>query len=150
MVTVDISGLKDPRQAVPVDAWKDFIEDDVGLFPARLKELLKAFYSNQLIPFKELLKIFCGGSLVHPCSFCATSLTVEAVERELRGGSVPTVSLQPHMTEMYCCGAPACKEEMVSKLNAWEKWRAAVALTTHKLKANRCNFCFKQSDVVHR
>ena len=42
-VTVLISTLKDPRQAVPVDTWKDFIEDDAGLFPVRVKDLVDAF-----------------------------------------------------------------------------------------------------------
>ena len=53
IVTVSISCLKDPRQSVPVDAWEDFIEDDVCLFPTRLKELLNAFHSNQDPSFKE-------------------------------------------------------------------------------------------------
>ena len=89
------------------------------------------------------------------CSFCDTSMTVEAVDREVRGceKGVPVVSLRPHMTPMFCCKAPACEEEMLSKVKAWDRWDtwyAAVLLTRGKLKANRCNFCFKLAEEVHR
>ena len=151
-VAVRMSNLKDPRQSVPVDAWEDFIEDDVGLFPVRLRELLNAFNSNQFLSYKELLKAWCGGSLVQPCSFCDTTMTVEAVSRKVEGceRGVAVVSLLPHMTPMYCCGASTCEEEMDSKENAWWKWSNAVILASNKLFGNRCNFCFKLSEEVHR
>ena len=151
-VSVSMSSLKDPRQAVPLDAWEDFIEDDVGLFSVRLKELLIAFNSNQLISFKELLKAWCGGSLVQHCSFCDAAMTVEAVNEEVKGfeRGVPAVSLLPNMTPIYYCGAPACEEEMNSKVKAWWKWRVAVSLAHNKLLGNSCNFCFKLSEEVHR
>ena len=152
LITVNISSLKDPRQSVPVDAWEDFIEDDVGLFPTRLKELLNAFYSNQNPSFKELLQVFCGGSLMQHCSFCDSTMTVEAVEFEGKGcmKGVPVVSLLPHLTPMYGCGAPTCQEEMGSKLKARGKWKTAVDLTCNKLLWNCCNFCFKMAEDVHR
>ena len=151
-VTIRMSSLKDPRQAIPLDAWEDFIENDVGLFPVRLKEMVDVFFSNQIISFKELLQAFCGGSLVQHCSFCDASMTVEAVHQEVKGckKGVPTVSLLPHMAPMFCCGAPACDEEMSSKGDAWWKWRAALALARNKLFGNRCNFCFKLAEEVHR
>ena len=40
-VIVRMNSLKDPRQAMPQDAWEDFIEDDVGLFPVRPDHLLQ-------------------------------------------------------------------------------------------------------------
>ena len=82
---------------MPQDAWEDFIEDDVGLFPLRLKEILDAFVSNQMISFKELLQVFCGGSLVQHCSFCDATMTVEAVYGEVKGleRGVPVVVLLP-------------------------------------------------------
>ena len=94
-VIVRMNCLKDPRQAMPQDAWEDFIEDDVGLFPLRLKEILDAFVSNQMISFKELLQVFCGGSLVQHCSFCDATMTVEAVNGEVKGleRGVPVVVL---------------------------------------------------------
>ena len=149
--TVSMSSLKDPRQAMPLDAWEDFIEEDVGLFSVRLKELLIVF-NSKFISFKELLKAWCGGSLVQHCSFCDTTMTVEAVYGEVKGckRSVAAVSLRPNMTPMHCCGAPACEEEMNSKVKAWWKWRVAVSLAHNKLLGNSCNFCFKLSEEVHR
>ena len=151
-VTVRFSSLKDPRQAMPLEAWEDFIEDDVGLFPVRLKELINVFFSNHIPSFKELLKVFCGGSLLQRCSFCDTSMTVEAVDQQVKGywKGVPVVSLLPHMTPMYCCGAPVCHEEISSKANAWGKWSIAITLARNKLFENRCSFCFKRAEEVHR
>ena len=152
LVAVKMSMLKDPRQAMPLDSWKDFIEDDAGLSPVRLKELLQAFSSNQFISFKELLQVFCGGSLVQCCSFCDATMTVEAVYAEVKGcgKGVPAVSLLPHFPPMYGCGAPTCEEEMTSKVKAWSKWSLAVTLTRNKLDKSRCNFCFKLAEEVHR
>ena len=147
-----MSSLKDPRQSVPVDAWEDFIEDDLGLFPVRLKELLIAFNFNQFISFKELLQVFCGGSLVQHCSFCDATMTIEAVFPEVTGceSGVATVSLLPNMTPLYCCGASTCDNNMASKGQAWYKWRIALSLAINKLSGNTCNFCFKLSEEVHR
>ena len=91
-------------------------------------------------------------SLMQHCSFCDATMPVEAVDREVKGygKGVPVVSLLPHMTPMYCCGAPTCEEEMSSKVNAWEKWHMAIALACNKLFENRCNFCFKLAEEVHR
>ena len=80
-------------------------------------------------------------------------MTVEAVNGEVKGckKGVPVVSLLPHMTQMFSCGAPACDEEMVSKVIAWRKWRSALTLAYNKLGAeNECNFCFKLAEEVHR
>ena len=92
------------RQSVPVHAWEDSIEDDVGLFPVRLQEMLDAFSSNQTISFKELLRVFCGGSLVisfkellqvfcggrlvQQCTFCDATITVQAVDQGVKGFSL--------------------------------------------------------------
>ena len=152
-VIVRMNCLKDPRQAMPQDAWEDFIEDDVGLFPVRVKAMVDAIFSNQIISFKDLLQVFCGGSLVQRCSFCPTIMTVEAVCGEGKGAcvkGVPVLSLLPHLTQMYSCGAPTCQEEIISKERAWSKWHSAVSLTYQKLAKNRCNFCFKVTERVHR
>ena len=79
-------------------------------------------------------------------------MTVEAVDQQVKGywKGVPVVSLLPHMTQMYCCLAPACEEEMVSKVKAWWKWRNAITLAHNKLIENFCNFCFKLAEEVHR
>ena len=153
MVTVKISNLKDPRQVVSAGVWEDFIEDDVGLFPVRVKELVDAFNCNQFTSFKELLKVFCGGSLVQHCSFCDATMTVEAVCVEVKGceKGVPVVILLPHLTPLYCCGAPTCEEEeMTPKVKAWRKWSTAIIMTHNKLLGNHCDFCFKLAEDVHR
>ena len=79
-------------------------------------------------------------------------MTIEAVDQEVKGHwkGVPVVSLLPHMTQMYCCGAQACHEEMSSKVFAWGKWSIAVAMARNKLFGNRCSFCFKLAEEVHR
>ena len=150
MVTVRVSSLKDPRQAVPADAWEDFIEDDVGLFPVRLNELFNAFNSDRFTSFKMLLKVFCGGSLVQHCSFCDATMSVEAVYEGSCERGVPKVILLPHLTLMYFCGSPTCEEEMFPKVKAWWKWRTAIIMTYNSLNGHRCDFCFKLEEEAHR
>ena len=82
-------------------------------------------------------------------------MTVEAVNGEIKGceKGVATVSLLPNMTPMYCCSTGigyGCDAETASKENAWWKWRNAVVVARNKLSGNRCNFCFKLSEEVHR
>ena len=86
------------------------------------------------------------------CSFCDTTMTVQAVDGESKGceKGVPTVLLLPYRGYLYYCGAPICQEEMASKVKAWGKWRMAVQLAYDKLCKNRCGFCFKLSEDVHR
>ena len=79
-------------------------------------------------------------------------MTVEAVLGEVKGDEpgVPVVSLLPHMTPMFCCGATACAKEILSKVEASAKWSQTLDFACSKLDGNRCDFCFKLADKVHR
>ena len=68
--------LKDPRDAMPPKMWKG-VEEEVGHFPARLKQLLDALTSDTDLPsFKALLRVYCGGSLEQSCTSCLTTINV--------------------------------------------------------------------------
>ena len=147
-----LNSLKDPRNAVPLEMWEG-LEEEVGLFPARLKELTDTLVSAQLPSFKELLRVYCGGSLEQNCSCCGTAVTIEAVVREVKGWQkgVPAVCLLPFMPILFCCGQPTCSEGFISpKLKAWDDWSLAVDMTKGKLEFNRCDYCFKLAENVHR
>ena len=102
-VMSNLSQLKDPRRSLPVKVWEG-LEEEVGLFPARLQELLDALGSSTELPsFKELLSVFCGGSLEQSCTFCGTTMIVKAVEREVEGclEGAPTVFLRPFLPVFF-------------------------------------------------
>ena len=73
--------LKDPKSAVPKELWSN-VENEVGLFPDRVAQLIEAFSSTQFPTFPDLLQIWCGGNLLQNCSFCETTVKVLAVTDE--------------------------------------------------------------------
>ena len=147
-----VNSLKEPRNAVPLELWEG-LEDEVGLFPTRLQELLDALTSSTQLPsFKELLSVFCGGSLEQNCTFCGTTVTVVAVAEEGKGceKDVPTVCLLPFLPILFCCGGANCAEDLAKKIKTWYGWAAAARMTHDKLALNKCDFCFKLAENVHR
>ena len=152
VVMRNLSQLKDPHRSLPVKVWEG-LEEEVGLFPARLQELLDALGSSTELPsFKELLSVVCGGSLEQSCTFCGTTMIVEAVEREVEGClfGAPTVCLRPFLPVFFSCGALSCEEGILEKMNAWVDWGNAVSKTRNKLHLNQCDHCFRLADNVHR
>ena len=128
----------------------------MGLFPGRVAELINAFTGVQFPVFPDLLKIWCGGNLFQNCSFCASSVKVAAVHGEGIGQwipgypSVPTFSLLPHMGPIIFCGGNKCLLELQANTIAWNKWCIAVLSSFEKLDVNRCDYCFKLANEVHR
>ena len=151
-VITSLDRLKDPRDAMPPKMWKG-VEEEVGHFPARLKELLDALTSDTDLPsFKDLLRVYCGGSLEQSCTSCLTTINVEAVEGEAEGMKmgVPTVCLQPFLPILFSCSEQGCYNDLLERIKAWLDWASAVSMTYDKLSDNRCDNCFKFSEDVHR
>ena len=71
-----VNCMKSPREAVPEELWLN-VEQEVGLFPCRVEQLIKALSGTQFPSYQKLLEIFCGGSLLQACSACNTSMTVQ-------------------------------------------------------------------------
>ena len=150
----NVNMLNEPFRSVPEKAWAGQ-ESVVGLFPARLQELIQAFNNGgiQFPTFQHLLKIFCGGSLVQQCSFCNTTVTVKAVCGEVADGGdqwLPLVVVKPHLPVLFSCAGYSCQYKLANKTMAFEYWRLAVMATCNKLAGNACDFCFKLSEEVHR
>ena len=151
MATVEVNSLKEPRKSVPSKMWNK-VEKDVGVFPSRLQEIIRAFSSSKFPTFQELLKIYCGGSLVQKCSWCASNLSVAAVHAEAEGykKNIPTVVIRPYFSPSFCCGATSCEVQMTEKFYEWNSWSMGVSGTYVKLMSTRCHFCFKHAEEVHR
>ena len=145
-----LNGLKNPRETVPAELWIG-LEQEVGPFPSRVTELIKALSSTQLPSFQELLKVVCGGSLLQACSVCNTTISVAAVWGEVEGAcGTPSVLLKPHLPPLFNCGAYTCVEEMLAKIKFHNKWAAVVSATFAKLLPNQCDFCLQLPEKVHR
>ena len=57
-----LNSLKEPREALPKELWTG-LREEMGVFPVRVAELIKAFSGDKFPSFKELLKIICGGTV---------------------------------------------------------------------------------------
>ena len=147
----EVNRLKNPREVIPEELWVG-IQQEVGPFPSRVAELIKALSGTHLPSFQELLKVFCGGSLRHGCSVCKTSMTVVAMFGEVEGtcSGTPSVALIPHLPPLSNCGASTCMKEIAVKLEVHAKWRAGLVATYVKLRPNKCDFCFQLPQRVHR
>ena len=147
-----VNRLKNPREVIPEELWVG-IQQEVGPFPSRVAQLIKAMSGTQLPSFQELLKVFCGGTLLHACSVCNTSMTVAAVFGEVEGAysGTPSVLLFPHLPPLFKCSASICWEEICAKREAYYyKWKTGLAATFVKLRPNKCDFCFQLPEKVHR
>ena len=130
--------MKSPREAVPEELWL-YVRQEVGLFPSRVNQLIKALSGTQFPSFQELLEIFCGGSLLQACSACNTIMTVAAVLGEAKGSfsGTPSVGLMPYMPPLFYCGAIACVGKIEDKRGAVYKWMRGCGATYVKLKPTR-------------
>ena len=146
-----VNSLKDPRGAVPPELWIGF-QQEVGPFPSRVGELIKALSGDEFPSFQELLKIFCGGSLSQACSFCSTRMDVAAVSGEVLGRCVgiPAVSIIPFLPPMFKCGAETCKVELLRKKDAFVKLYFGLGATLVKLRSTTCDYCFLRAEKAHR
>ena len=147
----ELNRLKNPWETVPAELWVG-LEQEVGPFPSRVAELIKALSGTQLPSFQDLLKVFCGGELLQACSVCNTTISVAAVWAEVEGAysGTPSVRLKPHLPPLFNCGANTCVEEMLAKIKFHDKWAAGVSATYAKLLPNQCGFCLQLPEKVHR
>ena len=146
---LQVNQMKEPGAMIPKEAWSG-AEKEVGVFPTRLQELIEAFYAkDQHFPsYEELLEIFCGGSLIQECSFCSSTIKLEALFGEKSG--VGAAVVRPHSSPTFICGKSACNEEMLKRMDAWNGWLIAVGALLNKLQITRCDFCFKFAEKVKR
>ena len=146
-----VNSLKGPREVVPAKLWIG-LQQDVGQFPSRVAELIKALSGDQLPSFQELLKIFCGGSLSQTCSFCSTRMHVAAVDGEGEGcyEGIPVVSILPFLPPLFDCGAQTCAVKHGSKGSAFAQLGLGLGATHARLQSKRCDYCFMLAEKVHR
>ena len=147
-----VNSMKNPREAIPEDFWVG-VQQEVGPFSSRVADLIKAFSGTQFPSFQQLLQILCGGSLRQACSFCNTNITVASVYGEVKGSyglGAPFVALLPYLPPIFGCGAFTCAKGMGEQRAAHNKWRSGVGAMYIKLKPNKCDFCFKLTEEVHR
>ena len=146
-----VKSMKDPRGVVPAKLWVGF-QQDVGLLPSRLAELIKALSGNQFPSFQELLKIFCGDTLSQACFFCNTRIDVAAMTLEVTGyyAGIPTVDILPYLPPLFNCGANSCMAEYVSKQEAFGQLYLGLGATVARLQSTCCDYCFMLVEKVHR
>merc|ERR1719264_1724787 len=89
-----LNNLKEPRVSVPEELWQG-LDKDVSAFPSIVEQIIAIFYrGRQIPPFKELLKIVCGGSLTQACMTCNKQIVVVAIRQQVEGWGVGASSVQ--------------------------------------------------------
>ena len=143
--------LKEPLVSVPEKLWQG-VDRDVGVFSSILEQIIAIFYRGpQIPPFKELLKIVCGGSLTQACTFCNSQIVVEAIAYQAKGmEDGPSVLVVPHLFRIFHCRDKSCMQQTTSQILLVARWKMAVSAARARLAENRCDFCFKLSEKVHR
>ena len=129
------------------------VDRDVGVFPSIVEQIIATFYrGSQIPPFKELLKIVCGGSLTQTCIACNNQIVVEALASQAKGTleGVPSVSVELHLPRIFHCRDECCMQQTSSKVMLAWKWKVGISAARSRLAEKRCDFCFKLSEKVHR
>ena len=117
-----VNHLQRPHESMP-EEWLSGLEEGVGVFPARLEQIIEAFESSELPSFQELLRILCGGSATQNCTFCSSCISAVVVfdmvddYDDLDEDGVPAVVLQPYLPPTFTCGAASCNRQMQDKLD---------------------------------
>ena len=141
--------LKELDVSVP-EELRHCVEKEAGLFPGIIDKIIEAFTSSgphQFPTFQQLLEIMCGGNLNQTCMSCDKQIVVSASEPE---SNMHSVIVHPYLPRMFFCGETHCVEESQRRIWDSSKWFAAVDAARARLKPNRCDFCFKLSEKVHR
>ena len=144
--------LKELDVSVP-EELRHCVEKEVGLFPGIVEKITEAFISSgsQFPTFQQLLEILCGGNLNQACMNCNKHIVVSAsVGPGSYTGNMPTVVVLPYLPRMFFCEEKICVEESKRRILDFAKWLAAVCAASSRLAPNRCDFCFKLSEKVHR
>ena len=148
-----LNNLKEPCVSVPEELWQG-VDRDVGVFPSIVEQIIAVFYrGRQIPPFKELLKIVCGGSLTQTCMTCNKPIVVAAISQQVEGWGVgvPSVQVHPHFPRKFHCMDGSCLiKRGVQGDMLLVKWKVAVGAASSRLAENICDFCFKLSEKVHR
>ena len=139
------------------------VEKEAGLFPGIVDKIIEAFTSSgphQFPTFQQLLEIMCGGNLNQTCMSCNKQIVVSASggpdeagppdEAGGPGSNIHKVIVHPYLPRMFFCGETLCVEESERRILPFYKWLAAVCAAFARLAPNRCDFCFKFSEKVHR
>ena len=112
---------------------------------------------QQVVPFRDLAVIACGGKTQQNCSQCNKPVIVKGISLEdlsvtLRASAAEIV-FNPIETERYICESSECyKKERLGKDKKYTSWLMAVMSTHSRLHATSCNHCFLLAPLneVHR
>jgi len=142
--------LKDPQADLP-DEFKEIVSQGLETqdkFLAASNQILGAL-DTKIIPFQEVLKIICGGSLNQNCHFCEEEIVIAHANVV---GRSPAVFVGLFTTGIYCCGTGECIVKALALEKDWKQFTCAVGSTFMERNEIVCDFCFQlppKSDV-HR
>ena len=109
-------------------------------FLAMANQVIDAL-ATQVVPYKDLLRIVCGGSLEKRCNFCQENTTIASIEPN--PGGIPFVFFKFEITEIYCCGTPNCLTKIIPIQQNYPRILTAVFITVKERESTRCDFCSK-------
>jgi len=148
-----MSFLKDPLTSLPRE-FRHLVSrrlENKNKFLAVVNQVLDALVSR-VVPYQDILKIICGGSLKQVCNSCSKDILITGLPGVLDQDG-PIVFCDSLYTGVFICGDKNCRTKMQVPMIE-EQLRFGNAMTSSVLerKSHQCDFCFLLSPAgdVHR
>ena len=132
--------LKDPLSNLP-DDLKNLVSEGMNnatKYPNMASKVFEAL-TNQVIPFKEVLKIIAGGSLEQECNVCFKEIDMSSQESFVFNDSL-------HLGK-YSCGSEDCRIKEDAALDDVARFHLTLNIMWVERGANMCDFYFERSPV---
>ena len=110
---------------------------------------------QEIVPFRDLAAIACGGKTQQNCSQCHKKIVVQGIvlyDLPVRA-SLTEITFNSIETRRYVCESSECyKKERHGKDKKYTSWFMAVITTHSRLHETRCDHCFLLAPLneVHR
>ena len=105
--------------------------------------------SDHLVPYDEVMKAMCGGTLQRACGFCGKLCTVKEVLTTQVCFKVPQVVVWPTAVGLVSCNRRRCANKLGEKLKDDNQWRFVMRSNDN---VHMCDNCFQGVPIqaIHR
>lgn len=107
---------------------------------------------REVVPFRELAAIACGGKPEQRCSQCRKEIIVQGILLDVNVRMSNVIVFNPVETERFICESSECFEKEDHRIFSKVSWRLAVMSTHSRLRETKCDNCFLLAPLneVHR
>ena len=144
--------FKDPQTNLP-DDLKELVSDgmnNITQFLTVANDVLEAL-AIKVVPYQEVLKIICGGTLEKNCSFCSREVLISTEYlSHLYLSHQANVFFSPLLLGKYICGGQDCSDQSIPMVNNDLRFHKVLLTMRRVRSANMCDFCFKRTPIKEK